>query len=206
MEIFFKIFIMLLPLFSCNLPLSGYKNQFIVEINKFKPNFNDKALEKTVPKIAKTYSVEYSLTNKIVDLDHIFNNCHLDFEINLVQSETLPASNHLIAHIIVGGLIIPGQTPKKNKNDLWAANVGVAIKKDEKTVYSLVYDLRVHFDNTSFMEKSGLDLSDVNENLLVNSIFYNKCLEIAEKEMSQYVVIDDEKIKKDLEKINITFK
>ena len=200
MEIFFKIFIMLLPLFSCNLPLSGYKNQFIVEINKFKPNFNDKALEKTVTKIAKTYSVEYSLTNKIVDLDHIFNNCHLDFEINLVQSETLPASNHLIAHIIVGGLIIPGQTPKKNKNDLWAANVGVAIKKDEETVYSLVYDLKVHFDKTSFMEKSGLDLSDINENELVNSIFYNKCLEIAEKQMTPLIVIDDEIIKEKMEK------
>ena len=200
MEIFFKIFIMLLPLFSCNLPLSGYKNQFIVEINKFKPNFNDKALEKMITKIAKTYSVESSYTNKIVDLNHILNNCHLDFEIDLVQSETLPASSHLIAHIIVGGLIIPGQTPKKNKNDLWAANVGVAIKKDAKHVYSLVYDLNVHFDKESFMEKSGLDLSDVNEQELVNSIFYNKCLEIAEKQMSQYIIIDDEKIKEDLEK------
>ena len=190
-----KFFIMLLPLISCQLSLNNYKNQFIVEINKFKPNFNDKALEKMITKIAKTYLVESSYTNKIVDLNNILKTCHLDFEINLVKSETLPASNHLIAHIIVGGLIRPGQTPSKNKNDLWAANVGVAIKKDEKTVYSLVYDLKVHFDKASFVEKSGLDLSDVNENTLVNSIFYNKCVEIAEKQMSQFIVIDDEKIK-----------
>lgn len=200
MEIIFNIFIMLLPIISCQLSLNNYKNQFILEINKFKPNFNDKALEKMVTKIAKTYSVESTYTNKIVDLNHILNNCHLDFEINLVKSETLPASNHLIAHIIVGGLIIPGQKPNKNKNDLWAANVGVAIKKDEETVYSLVYDLKVHFDKTSFMEKSGLDLSDINENELVNSIFYNKCLEIAEKQMTPLIVIDDEIIKKKIEK------
>ena len=144
--------------------------------------------------------VQSSYTNKVVDLNHIFNTCHLDFEINLVKSDVLPASNHLIAHIIVGGLIIPGQEQKPIKNDLWAANVGVVLENDLNTVYSLIYDLKVHFDKKSFVEKSGLDLDNISEETLVNSIFYNKCLEIAEKEMSQYIVIDDEKIKKDLEK------
>ena len=74
-----KFFIMLLPLISCQLSLNNYKNQFIVEINKFKPNFNDKALEKMITKIAKTYLVESSYTNKIVDLNNILKTCHLDF-------------------------------------------------------------------------------------------------------------------------------
>ena len=115
------------------------------------------------------------------------------FEINLIESEDLPASNHLIAHIIVGGLIIPGQEYKPRKNDLWAGNVGVAIKKDSETVYSLVYDLRVHFDKTSFTEKAGVDLSEVDEELMVHSIFYNKCLEIAEKEMEPIKISIEEK-------------
>ena len=33
------------------------------------------------------------------------------------------------------------------------------LKKDSETVYSLIYDLRVHFDKTSFTEKAGMDLS-----------------------------------------------
>ena len=68
-----------------------------MEINKFKPNYNDKILEKNINKFAKTYLVESYYTNKEVDLDLIHNTCHyLDFEIDLVKSEILPASNHLI--------------------------------------------------------------------------------------------------------------
>ena len=178
-------FIMIWSLYFCQLPLDKFKGQFLEEINKFKPDFGDKVLEKTITKVAKTYLVEASFTNKVVDLNNIFDTCHLDFEINLVKSEDFPASNHLINHIIIGGLIIPGQEYKPNKNDLWAGNVGVAIKKDSQTIYSLIYDLKVHFDKTSFTEKAGEDLSEVDEELIVHSIFYNKCLEIAEKEMSQ---------------------
>ena len=186
-------FIMIWTLYFCQLPLNEFKEQFLEEINKFKPDFGDKVLEKTITKIAQTYFVEASFTNKIVDLNNIFDTCHLDFEINLVNSENLPASNHLISHIIIGGLIIPGQEYKPNKNDLWAGNVGVAIKKDSKTVYSLIYDLRVHFDKTSFTEKAGVDLSEVDEDLIVHSIFYNKCLEIAEKEMTPIEISIEEK-------------
>ena len=184
MEKFLIFLIMIWSFCFSELPIYKFKDQFIEEINKFKPDFGDKVLEKTITKIAKTYTVEASFTNKVIDLNNIFDTCHLDFEINLVKSEELPASNHLIAHIIVGGLIIPGQEYKPRKNDLWAGNVGVAIKKDSETVYSLVYDLRVHFDKTSFTEKAGVDLSEVDEELMVHCIFYNKCLEIAEKEMA----------------------
>ena len=193
MEKFLIFFIMIWSFCFSELPIYKFKDQFIEEINKFKPDFGDKVLEKTITKIAKTYTVEASFTNKVIDLNNIFDTCHLDFEINLVKSEELPASNHLIAHIIVGGLIIPGQEYKPKKNDLWAGNVGVAIKKDSETVYSLVYDLRVHFDKTSFTEKAGVDLSEVDEELMVHSIFYNKCLEIAEKEMEPIKISIEEK-------------
>ena len=193
MEKFLIFFIMIWSLYFCQLPLDKFKDQFLEEINKFKPDLGDKVLEKTITKIAKTYTVEASFTNKVVDWNNIFDTCHLDFEINLVKNEDLPASNHLIAHIIVGGLIIPGQEYKPNKNDLWAGNVGVAIKKDSETVYSLVYDLKVHFDKKSFTEKAGVDLSEVNEDLIVHSIFYNKCLEIAEKEMEPIKISIEEK-------------
>ena len=108
------------------------------------------------------------------------SNCHLDFEINLVKSESLPASDHLINHIIVGGVIIPGEKIIENKNDLWAGNVGVVLKKDSQFVYSLIFDLNVHFDKDSFVKKSGDYLKDIDEEILVNSIFYNKCVDIAE--------------------------
>ena len=174
-------FIMLWSLYICQLSL--FKEQFIEEINKFKPDFGDKMLNKIITKIAKAYLVESSYTVKTVDLNNILNNCGLDFEVNLVKSQNFPASNHLISHIIVGGLIIPGQEYKPRKNDLWAWYVGVVLRKDSNHVYSLVYDLRVHFDKTSFIEKSGLDLSEVDERLIVQSIFYNKCLKIVETEI-----------------------
>ena len=187
------LFIMIWSIYLCQLPLDKFKEQFLEEINKFKPDFRDKVLEKTITKVAKTYDVEASFTNKVVDLNNIFDTCHLDFEINLVKTENLPASNHLINHIIIGGLIIPGQEYKPNKNDLWAGNIGVAIKKDSENVYSLIYDLRVHYDKTSFTEKAGVDLSEVDEELIAYSIFYNKCLEIAEKEMTPIKISVDEK-------------
>ena len=84
------------------------KKKFLEEIDKFKPHFVDKILEKTITKVSKTYFVETSFTNKIVNLNDILSNGGLDFEVNLVKSEDLPASNHLISHIIKGGLIIPG--------------------------------------------------------------------------------------------------
>ena len=192
------IFFVLLSLYSSQLSLNSFREVFLSEVKKFKPDFKDKALNREITKIAKTYFVESSYTNKIVDLNHIFDTCHLDFEIDLVKSANLPVSDHLIAHIIVGGLIIPGEEHKKTKNDLWAANVGVVLEKDSESVYSLIYDLRVHVDKDSFALKSGLDLTEVDERDLVYSIFYNKCLEIAKIQMADIKispVIDDEKKK-----------
>ena len=186
------IILALLTITSSQVALSRYKTQFLTEIESFRPRLPDKITEKLVTKIARTYTVESSYTNKVVDLDNVFSNCHLDFEINLVQSSILPASDHLINHIIVGGLLIPGQEPVQRKNDLWAANVGVVLEKDFRTVYSLVFDLRVHYDKESFLQKLGVDL-DVDDRTLVNAIFYNKCLDLAKNLMSLEVISIDEK-------------
>ena len=185
------IFFVLLSLYSSQLLLNSFREEFLNEVNKFKPEFKDKALDKEITKIAKTYSVESYYTNQIVDLNHIFNTRHLDFEINLVKSKNLPASDHLISHIIERGLIIPGEDPKQTKNDLWAANVGVVLEKDSESVYSLIYDLRVHVDKDSFAQKTGLDLTEVDEEDLVNSIFYNECLEIAENQMADIEIVPE---------------
>jgi hypothetical protein len=186
------IILALLTITSSQVALSRYKTQFLTEIESFRPKFLDKNTEKLVTKVAKTYTVESSYTNKEVDLDNVFSNCHLDFEINLVQSSILPASDHLINHIIVGGLLIPGQEPVQRKNDLWAGNVGVVLEKDFRTVYSLVFDLRVHYDKESFLQKLGVDL-DVDDRTLVNAIFYNKCLDLAKNLMSLEVISIEKK-------------
>ena len=130
------ILLIIIALFNCELPLYKFKEQFILEINKFKPNYDDKILEKNINKFAKTYLVESYYTNKEVDLDHIYYTCHLDFEIDLVKSEILPASNHLINQIIIGGVIIPGEEPTSIINDLWAANIGVVLEYNSNIVHS----------------------------------------------------------------------
>ena len=110
----FILFIALLSLFTCQ-SLGLFKEQFLFEINKFKPSLKDKNLEKIIVKFAQLYTVEYSHTVKTVDLKNIMKTCNLDFEIKLVQSDPLPASNHQINHINIGGRLIPGQTPKYKK-------------------------------------------------------------------------------------------
>ena len=171
-------------LYSCQ-SLYFFKKQFKEEVEKIKPVIEDKALEKLIHKVAKTYTMEWSHTIKAVDLSNILKTCHLDFEINLVKSPVLPASDHLIAHIIVGGLIIPGQEQVKRKNDLWRGSVGVVINygNDLNTVYLLTYDLGVHFDKQSFEQKAGADLSSIDDHALADAIFYNTLLSIIEKEI-----------------------
>ena len=187
-------FAMVWSLYSCQ-SLYYFKNQFKKEVAKIKPEIADKALEKIINKVAKTYTMEWSHTIKAVDLSNILKTCHLDFEINLVQSPVLPASDHLIAHIIVGGVIIPGQEQVKRKNDLWRGQVGVAIKYGNipNTVHILTYDLGVHFDKQSFEQKAGTDLSSIDDHVLADAIFYNTLLSIIEKEIEPIKVITNDK-------------
>ena len=177
-------FAMVWSLYSCQ-SLYFFKKQFKAEVEKIKPEMADRALDKLINKVAKTYKMEWSHTIKAADLSNILKTCTSDFEVNLVKSPVLPASNHLIAHIIIGGLIIPGQEQVKRKNDLWRGSVGVVIEYGNipNTVYILTYELAVHFDRESFEKKAGTDLSSVDDRVLANAIFYNALLSIIEKEI-----------------------
>ena len=182
------LLMMVLSLISCQ--LYTFKKEFTLEVEKMKPQIKDKSLEKIISKVASSYNVEVSNTMKTVDLNNVFKTCHLDFEINLVKSKKLPASNQQIGHIIVGGLIIPGRPRPKIKNDLWKCTVGVAKAKGLNTVSLLTYFLSVHFDKTSFVQKAGVDLPDIDERVLANAIFYNKLLKVIKNERVQPIIYD----------------
>ena len=188
---------MVWSLYSCQ-TLYFFKEQFKSEVEKIKPEIEDRALDKLINKVAKTYTLEWSHTIKAVDLSNILKTCTLDFEINLVKSPILPASDHLIAHIIVGGLIIPGQEQVKRKNDLWRCSVGVVIEYGEipNTVYLLTYELAVHFDKQSFEQKAGTDLTSIDAHVIADAIFYNALLSIIEKEIEPIkgVTIDKDSV------------
>ena len=68
MEKSLVFFIMFWPLCFCQLPLHQFREQFLKEINKFKPNFGDKVLEKTITKAAKSYPIEAILFLQIKSL------------------------------------------------------------------------------------------------------------------------------------------
>ena len=107
----------------------------------------------------------------------------LDFEIKLVQSETLPASNHEINQISIGGAIQPGQAQKFS--NFWKAIIGVVIKNlgEEDSVYSLLYHIKLEFNKTDFMRYSGLDLTNIDDELIVYYILYKECYRIYEEEL-----------------------
>ena len=199
---FTLVFLMMaLSLISCQ--LYSFKNEFMAEVEKMKPQIKDKSLEKIISKIASTYNVEMSNTIKTVDLNDVFKTCHLDFEINLVKSKNLPASNQQIGHIIVGGLLRPGMPRPQIKNDLWRCTVGVAKSKNSNTVSLLTYFLSVHFDKTSFVEKAGVELPDIDERVLANAIFYNKLLKVIKSERIQPIIYDFRNVTRNATKKNL---
>ena len=183
-------FILLLSfwsLYSC-VSLGLFAEQFLQESSKIKPIFaeEDKVLIKVISKYIQSNKVvvEAEKTLKTVDLDNILENCNLDFEIELVQTPKLPASNHHIAHINIGGLLIPGQ-PRNYKN-FWSCYIGVVIKGigEPNKVYSLLYHLTVDFSINEFIKDSGLDLKQINEKDIASYLFYLECLRIYNEELS----------------------
>ena len=167
-----------------------FKEYLIKEINELKPKIeNDKSLENSLLSLAKEYIVTSSKNIKSVEKKNIMKNCNLDFEINLVESKTLPSSNHQIGHIIVGGLRRPGINPpvKKHMNDLWKCSIGIAVEKDINTIELLTYVLDAHLNEDTFKEackKSGNNLQreEIDERILANTIFYCEGLNIIKKE------------------------
>ena len=116
-------------------------------------------------------------------------NCHLDFEINLVQAKILPSSNNQIGHPIIGGLRRPGMNlhPKKHMNDLWKCTIGIAVEKDINNIELLTYFMDAHLNEDTFEDarkKSGIKLerNDIDERTLANAIFYHQGLNIIQNE------------------------
>ena len=167
-----------------------FKEKIIEEVNKLKPNIEDnKTLENSILSISKEYKVNFTKTIKTVEKQNVMKNCNLDFEINLVQSKTLPASNHQIGHIIVGGLRRPGINPpvKKHLNDLWKCTIGVAIEKDIKNIELLTYFLDAHLNEDTFNEASNtsgikIQRNNIDERMLASAIFYHEGLKIIKNE------------------------
>ena len=186
----------LLSLYSFQ-SLGLFSEQFLKEINKIKPIalYKDKVLSKMISKYFKLYKMEKSHTVKTVDLANIYETCNLDFEVNLVKG-FLPASDHQINHINIGGVLTPGQTPHYvNK---WVCTVGVAIENlgEPNSVYSLLYNLSTTFSKSSLLKDSGIDLSDIDETELVNYFFYTELLKIYNEEILPIKKIDIEKEEK----------
>ena len=168
-----------------------FKEQLIKEVNAIKPNIENKDLENSILQLSKQYLVTSQKTIKQVEKNDVMKYCNLDFEINLVNSKSLPASKHQIGHIIVGGLRMPGMKPpaKKHLNDLWKCSIGVAVEKDFATVELLTYVLDAHLNEDTFNEaskKSGVNLknNEFEERTLANAIFFNEGLKIIEKDFS----------------------
>ena len=171
--------------------MEKFKEKLIQEINTLKPELDNKSLENSILLISKEYLVNSNKIIKEVNKQNVFENCNLDFDINLVQSKTLPASNHLIGHIIVGGLRRPGIHPPQNKNlnDLWRCSIGVAIEKDINIVELLKYELEAHLNEDTFNEacnkaKINIQKDNIDDRTLARAIFYHEGLKIIKNEFN----------------------
>ena len=158
------------------------KNQFIEELNKMKPNLEDKDLNNKILQISKNFQVEHSKKDLTFPKNEVMNHCNLDFDINLVNNKNHPCSNHNIGHIIIGGLRIPGMKMKKNQNDLWKGSLGVCIEKNNIS-HLITYEFNVHLNDDTYNDackKGNINLkrNDINDHFLIQSIFYNKGIEL----------------------------
>ena len=102
----FILLLSLLSLYSCYISLGLFAPQFYKEIDRFKYIIYNDSLDRSLREYTKTLKVGKEYNLKHVDLNNIEKTCNLDFEIELVQSFDLPASNHQINHINVGGALI----------------------------------------------------------------------------------------------------
>ena len=177
----FILLLSLLSLYSC-ISLGLFASTFYKEIQKFKYEITNDYLDRALREYYKKSKIGKESTLKNVDLAHIMETCHLDFEIDLVESFWLPASDHQIGHISIGGDVIPGQTP--HFQNYWKATIGVVLENtvEPNHVYSLLYHLTVDFNKYAFETELGVSL-DIDELDLVHAIFYNLCLQIYYEEL-----------------------
>ena len=173
MKIYYILLLLsFLSLYSCQ-SLGLFQEQFLKEINKFKPNITDYELDNAINDFIKTNKITKNYSIKTVNLSNVMANCNLDFEIKLVQSSVLPASNHLIAHVNIGGALQHKDEKPKYIN-YEACQIGVVIKGNEpKTVYSLLYDITFEFNRAAFNEVYNLNITYDEQRDIIDYIFYN---------------------------------
>ena len=171
----FFLLLSLLSLYSCYISLGLFAPQFNKEIEKFRYEIYNDSLDRALREYVKTLKNGKERTLKHVDLSNITGTCNLDFEIELVQSSELPASNHQINRI--GGSLIERFFP--NYKNYWKATIGVVLKDtaEPNYVHSLLYHLTVNFNKSDFEEYLGRKL-DIDELDLIHAIFYYKSLDI----------------------------
>ena len=127
------------------------KNQFIEELNKMKPNLEDKDLNNKILQISKNFQVEHSKKDLTFPKNEVMNHCNLDFDINLVNNKNHPCSNHNIGHINISHLI------------------------------TYEFSVHLNDDTYNDACKKGninLKRNDINDHFLIHSIFYNKGIEL----------------------------
>ena len=178
----FILLLSLLSLYSCYISLGLFAPQFYKEIDKFKYEIYNDSLDRALREYTKTLKVEKEKTLKHVDLNNIRDTCNLDFEIELVQSFDLPASNHQINHINIGGAFIKNIIP--TFKNYWKATIGVVLEDtaEPNYVHSLLYFVKADFNKSDFEEYLGKKL-DMDELDLVHAFFYNICFQIYENEL-----------------------
>ena len=174
---YFILSLSLLSLCSCQ-SIGLFHEPFLQEINKFKTNIENEELKNAVNDFIRTNKITKNHSIKTVDLSNVYANCNLDFEVRLVRSFLLPASDHQIAHINIGGALMSKDEKPKFIN-YEACTIGVAIKGSEpNTVYSLLYDIKFEFNRTSFNEIYNMNLTYDDEGKVIRYIFYTVAYEI----------------------------
>ena len=178
----FILLLSLLSLYSCYISLGLFAPQFYKEIDRFKYIIYNDSLDRSLREYTKTLKVGKEYNLKHVDLNNIEKTCNLDFEIELVQSFDLPASNHQINHINVGGALISKIT--QTYNNYWKATIGVVLEDtaEPNYVHLLVYHVIADFSKSGFEEYLNRKL-DMDELDLVHAFFYNICFDIYENEL-----------------------
>lgn len=178
----FILLLSLLSLYSCYISLGLFAPQFYEEIQTFKHIIDNDSLDWSLREYTKTLKIGKEQTLKHVDLNNIEDTCSLEFEINLVKSEKLPASAHEIKHIDIGSSKITGIN--LTFDSYWKLTIGVVLKDTAEAdyVHSLLYQITADFNKSDFEEYLGRKLEE-DELYFVETIFYNICYDIYENEL-----------------------
>ena len=155
------------------------KKTFLAELSKMLPQESKSSLEK----ISKYFEIEYTKKDIAIPEKESMKHCNLDFEINLINNKNKPCSNHLIGHIIVGGLRVKGMPMKKNINDLWKCNLGICFLNDIGLCRLISYNFSIHLNEDTFSQackKANLNLERQNfdDREIVQYAFYHKGMEL----------------------------